>query len=140
MDSENPLKIVLDTNVLVSGLLSSQGAPAAVLRSILAGRASICFDERILSEYRGVLARSKFGFGAKQVADLLEFIEATGEPVLASPLGLPLPDPSDGAFIEVAVACGADCLVTGNLKHFPAECLRGVRAMGPRAFCEVLAR
>lgn len=75
------MKVVLDTNVLMSGLLSPQGAPAAVLRCILAGSALVCFDERILSEYRGVLARSKFGFDAAQAAILLEFIEATGEPV-----------------------------------------------------------
>ena len=135
------MKIVLDTNVLVSGLLSSQGAPAAVLRSVLAGSASLCFDERILSEYRGVLMRSKFGFNATQVAVLLEFFEATGEPVLTPPLNLSsLPDPADGMFIEVAIAAAADCLVTGNRKHFPAECLRGVRAVTPRALCELLAR
>ena len=134
------MKIVLDTNVLVSGLLSSQGAPAAVLRFVLAGSASVCFDERILSEYRGVLAREKFGFDTEQVSVLFEFIEATGEPVLASPLNLPLPDPSDGAFIEVAIASGANCLVTGNLKHFPPECLRGTRAVTPQAFCEMLTQ
>ena len=134
------MKIALDTNVLVSGLLSSQGAPAAVLLSLLAGDASVCFDERILSEYRGVLARDKFGFDAEQASILLEFIEATGEPVLAPHLKLPLPDPSDRALIEVAVASGADCLVTGNLKHFPPECLRGLRAVTPRALCEMLAR
>ena len=132
------MKIVLDTNVLVSGLLSPQGAPAAVLRCILSGSALVCFDERILSEYRSVLARSKFGFDATQVANLLEFLEAHGEPTLTPPLNLPLPDPSDGMFIEVAIASDADCLVTGNLKHFPTKCLRGVRAVTPRAFCEML--
>ena len=94
------MKVVLDTNVLVSGLLSPQGAPAAVLRCMLAGSALVRFDERILSEYRGVLVRSKFSFEAAQVAILLEFIEATGEPTLVPPLNLPLPDPSDGMFLK----------------------------------------
>ena len=133
------MTIVLDTNVLVSGLLSPQGAPATVLRSVVAGSVSVCFDERILSEYRRVLARSKFGFDAEQVVVLLEFLEATGQPVLAPPLALSLPDSSDEAFVEVAMACAADFLVTGNLKHFPAECLRGVRAIAPRALCDMLA-
>ena len=132
------MKIVLDTDVLVSGLLSPQGDPAAILRCILAGSTSVCFDERILSEYRDVLVRRKFGFDATQVAVLLEFLEATGEPVLATPLNLLLPDPSDGMFIEVAIASNADCLVTGNLKHFPTEHMRGVRAVSPRALCEML--
>lgn len=134
------MKVVLDTNVLVSGLLSPQGAPATVLRCVVAGAASVCFDERILSEYRSVLARSKFGFDAEQVAVLLEFLQATGQPVLAPPLALSLPDPSDEAFVEVAVASAADFLVTGNLKHFPADCLRGVRVVAPRALRDVLVR
>ena len=133
------MKIALDTNVLVSGLLSPQGAPATVLRSVMAGGVSICFDERILSEYLHVLARSKFDIDMERVTVLLEFLEAIGEPVLAPPLNLSLPDPSDEAFVEVAVASAADFLVTGNLKHFPAERLRGVRAISPRALCDVLA-
>lgn len=134
------MKIVLDTNVLVSGLLSPQGAPATVLRSVVAGSASICFDERILSEYRKVLARPKFGFDAEQVAVLLEFLEANGHAVLAPPLALSLPDTSDEAFVEVAVASSADFIVTGNLKHFPAGRLRGARPIAPRALCDILAR
>lgn len=85
------------------------------------------------------MARSKFGFNAAHIAILLESIEATGKSALAPPLNLPLPDPSDGMFIEVAIASDADCLVTGNLKHFPTECLRGVRAVSPRTLCEMLA-
>lgn len=133
------MKIVLDTNVLVSGLLSPHGAPAAVLRSVVAGGLSICFDERILSEYRRVLARSKFGFDSEQVAVLLAFLEVTGQSVLAPPLALSLPDPSDETFVEVAIASAADFLVTGTLRHFPAESLRGVRAIAPRALCDMLA-
>ena len=134
------MKIVLDTNVLVSGLLSPQGAPATVLRSVMAGSAAVCFDERILSEYRRVLARRKFGFDAEQVAVLLEFLEANGHAVLAPPLALSLPDPSDEAFVEVAVVAAADFLVTGNLKHFPPASLLGARAIAPRPFCDMLAR
>lgn len=105
----------------------------------MAGSVAICFDERILSEYRHVLARSKFGFDTERVAVLLETIEATGQPVLAPPLNLSLPDPSDAPFVEVAVACDADFIVTGNLRHFPAESLRGVRAIAPRGFWDILA-
>lgn len=133
------MKVVLDTNVVVSGLLSPGGPPAAVLRTVLAGVATICFDERILSEYRGVLARRKFGFDAERVAFVLGFFDTNGQSVVAPPLGLGLPDLSDEAFVEVAVATAADCLVTGNLKHFPAERLRGARAVSPRSFCQLLA-
>lgn len=110
-----------------------------ILRCMLAGDPSVCFDERILAEYRSVLARAKFGFDATQVADLLRFFEEHGEHVLAPPLDLPLPDPSDGMFIEVAIASDTDYLVTGNLKDFPTEYLPGVPVVTPRTLYEALA-
>lgn len=134
------MKIVLDTNVLVSGILSPHGPPAAVLRALLTERVRLCFDERILSEYRDVLCRGKFAFDRELVAELLSFLEATGFPALAQPLDLALPDPSDPMFIEVAMFSQADFLVTGNLKHFPSSARQGVTVVSPRAFLDSLLR
>ena len=130
------MKIVLDTNVLVSGILSPHGPPAAVLRTLLTERASLCFDERILSEYRDVLSRDKFGFDREVVEELISFLEATGTPTLAPPLNLPLPDPADRMFIEVAVSGHAEFLVTGNQKHFPKSAQARVADVSPREFID----
>ena len=130
------MRIVLDTNVLVSGFLSPHGPPGAILRSILADSITLCFDERILTEYRDVLTRGRFAFASERVDAVLEFIEANGESVLAETLGVELPDATDTMFVEVATAAGADCVVTGNRRHFPAERLGGVRVLLPRAFVE----
>jgi len=132
------LKIVLDTNVLVSGILSPNGPPAAVLRALLTERVSLCFDERMVSEYRDVLTRSKFSFDREAVEELISFLEAAGTPTLAAPLPVTLPDPWDQMFIEVAVASQADFLVTANLKHFPEEAQAGVSVVSPRTFLEVM--
>jgi putative PIN family toxin of toxin-antitoxin system len=132
------LKIVLDANVLVSGILSPNGPPAAVLRALLTERVSLCFDERIVSEYRAVLTRSKFSFDRELVEELIGFLEAAGSPTLAAPLAVTLPDPWDQMFIEVAVSGDADFLVTGNLKHFPEPARAGVRVISPREFLEAL--
>ena len=118
------MKIVLDTNVLVSGFISPFGPPAAILRSVLTGNLTVCFDERILAEYRDVLTRGKFRFDVRRVNEVLRVVETNGLPILADPLGLQLPDSTDAMFIEVATAANADCLVTGNLKHFPVEQLK----------------
>ena len=134
------MKIVLDTNVLVSGFLSPSGAPAAILRSVLAGRIAVCFDERILAEYRDVLTRGKFRFDRSRVNRVLAIIELHGTPVLAEPLHLELPDPDDAMFIEVAAAGDANCVVTGNLKHFQTGSAHGVRVISPRAFLEEFLR
>ena len=134
------MRIVLNTNVLVSGFLSSHGPPGAVLRSVLAGSITLCFDERILAEYREVLTRGRLALDGERVDAVLEFIEANGEPVLAEALGVALPDAADTMFVEVASAAGADCLVTGNRKHFSAEHVGDLRVLVPREFVDVHGR
>ena len=128
-------RVVLDTNVVVSGLLNSFGAPGRVLDLALAGELTVAYDDRVLSEWREVLQREKFGFSPADVGSLLAFFEEEGLRVAPSPLGVELPDPDDLPFLEVAREAGAT-LVTGNLKHYPPESRRGVEAMGPAAFLE----
>ena len=121
----------------MGGQREQYGPPGAILRSILAGSITLCFDERILTEYREVLTRGRFAFAGERVDAVLEFIEANGESVLAETLGaVELPDATDAMFVEVASAAGADCVVTGNRKHFPDERLEGLRVLLPRAFVE----
>ncbi len=48
------MKIVLDTNIVVSGLLQSQGNPAHVLALVLSGAIQVCHDERIVAELRRI--------------------------------------------------------------------------------------
>lgn len=129
------LRIVLDTNVLVSALLSPTGAPARILDAVFSNQCVLLFDDRILTEYQQVLARKKFRFDQSAIEDLLDFILASGEPILAEPLALRLKDPSDLPFIEVACSGYADALVTGNKKHFPSKQL-SIPIYTPREFLE----
>jgi putative PIN family toxin of toxin-antitoxin system len=112
------LRIVLDTNVIVSGLLNPEGNPGRILDLFLAGEVTLLADDRILAEYRAVLRRRKFGFDPADVSDFLDLLEAESEHVSAAPLGSKLSDESDRAFLEVALAGGAESLVTGNVRHF----------------------
>lgn len=132
------MRIVVDTNVLVSGILSPYGPPGAILRSIVAGTVTVCFDQRILAEYWDVLSRGRLGLDGERVDALLENVEANGESVLAETLALDLPHAADGMFVEVALAAHAACIVTGNARHFPEDRLRGVLVRSPRAFLEEL--
>jgi putative PIN family toxin of toxin-antitoxin system len=134
------VRIVLDTNVLVSGFLSPHGPPGAILRSILTGSIALCFDERILAEYRDVLTRGSFAFDEDRIDEILELIETNGESVLAEPLGVALPDADDAMFVEVATAADADVLVTGNRKHFPEPRMPDVRVRSPSAFVDECLR
>lgn len=130
------MRIVLDTNVLVSGLLSPFGAPGEIVRMVSSGAVTLCVDARILSEYEEVLARPRFAFDPDAVAALLDYIAVSGETVASGPLTVRLSDPDDEPFLETALAGEADCLVTGNLGHFPHEALTGALVLTPAEFIE----
>jgi len=128
------MKIVLDTNVLVAGLLSPFGPWAEIMRMVSSGDLTLYFDSRILSEYSEVLHRSRFRFQIDKVVALLDHIEHRGHIVASSPLFSLLPDPGDQTFLEVAVAGQAVCLVTGNQAHFPPKKCQGIRVLSPSDF------
>ena len=128
------MKIVLDTNVLVSGLLSPFGPPGEIVRMAAAKSLQLCYDARIVSEYRSVLKRAKFKLDQDNVAILLDQIEACGELVVAEPLEKELLDKGDEPFIEVAIASEAEYLVTGNIKHYPVKQRNNVRVITPSEF------
>lgn len=131
------MRIALDTNVLVAGLLSPFGPPARVQQLLLTGKTRLCCDTRIFSEYRLVLARPKFSFASNRVDDVLQVLADNAEMLVAEPAGLKLPDPDDVAFLEVAITGMVNHLVTGNLKHFPARHRRGVSVINPAQFVDL---
>lgn len=129
-----PIIIVLDTNVLVAGLLSPFGPCGQIVRLVVAGGVKLCLDGRILAEYREVLARPKFGFDQANVAAVIDQIARCSLAVAPEPLVRSLPDPDDEAFLEVAIAGKARFLVTGNTAHFPADRCRPVKVVTPADF------
>lgn len=130
------MKIVVDTNVLVAGLLSPYGPCGEIVRMISSGELALCLDARVLGEYSEVLRRPKFGFDEDKVAALLDYIGHRGQTAAALPLPESLPDPDDEPFLAIALACGAEYLVTGNVAHFPAAQQQGVTILQPRQFVE----
>lgn len=133
------MKVVVDTNVLVSGILSREGPPGKIVDLITGNHLQVCFVGRILAEYEAVLNRPEFTLPGPLVANLLAQIVAVGESVSVFPLSHPLPHEADEMFLEAALAGGAECLITGNLKHFPTASCHGVRVLSPRGFLEFYA-
>ncbi len=137
------MRIVLDTNVLVSALLTPGGAEARLVFDFVvrdpswrleerpgqAGSRSdlpvvafvILVDERILAEYAEVLARPKFKKIGSELRDrLIEQLRSIAQVVEAPPPVAGSTTPAqDLPFLEVAIAGAADFLVTGNAKDFP---------------------
>lgn len=116
---------VIDTNVLVSALLSSHKDAATVqlMNRLFSGEIIPIFNHDILAEYNEVLRRKKFHFSEEMVSVLLNSIITIGEFITPSPSGIILPDMKDLPFYEVVLEKRNDnaFLITGNIKHFPIK-------------------
>ena len=130
--------IVLDTNVVISGILKPYGKAAAILHLAAEGTIRLAYDLRILSEYRDVLKRPKFNFAKEDVEAFLGQIEQEGILISGKPLRLHLPDLDDEPFLEIASAANAKAIVTGNKRHFPKKEYKGTKILSPAKFLDVL--
>ena len=128
------MRVVIDTNVLVSGLLSPYGASAEIVRMTVAGTLELLYDARIISEYEEVLSRPKFSFKKTHINHLIRFIIHFGIPVSAIPVCKHLSDPDDEPFLEVAISGKAECLITGNMAHYLLGSKDKIRIFTPRQF------
>lgn len=134
------MRIVLDTNVLVSALLSPFGPPARILGLVMTGAVSCCVDARILAEYDDVLHRPRLAIDPARASEALDEIRHSGLSVASVPLPRPLPHEDDDQFVEVGLAGGARCLVTGNAVQFPAARCLGLPVLSPTELVDVVRR
>ena len=114
------MKVVLDTNVIVSAFLSPAGKSAVILKLVLNRDMEICCNTAILAEYEEVLCRSKFAgkIHRQAVMRFFEIIREIACRVDAPVSQIELPDESDRKFYDSAMAANA-ILITGNKKHYP---------------------
>ena len=133
------MKLVLDTNVLISGLKTPGGTCAQILFLVIDGKITLCVDHRIMDEYERVTRDPDLRLDSRAVREILDLIRQTADAVTAGPLPVKLPDPGDLCFLEVASVSGA-WLVTGNVRHFPEKERGDVVVLSPRHFLDALAR
>ena len=132
---KNVPKIVLDTNVLVSGVLTPEGPPGKILLLLTRpGAVRLLVSSEILTEYLKVLTREKFGLQDETVAILLHNLDGLAKTIIPKQKLDLLPDPDDNKFLECAVEGKASYLVTGNIKHFPFSVYKQVRIITPATF------
>ncbi|MBR1735893.1 MAG: putative toxin-antitoxin system toxin component, PIN family [Firmicutes bacterium] len=112
---------VIDTNVIVSAVLSGKddAATVIVLRAVFAGKIIPIYNDDIIAEYTEVLKRKKFKLDPDTVDGLVSSIKEAGESAERIITNEILPDPDDLVFYEVAMSKENSFLVTGNIKHFP---------------------
>ena len=115
------MRAVLDTNVIVSGLLSPRGNARLVLAMAFARKFDLIVSAELFAEYEAVIRRPKFRFRSEEIDEALTELRRVGE--LVKPTGhvSESPDETDNRFLECAETGSADYLVTGNLSHFPKK-------------------
>ena len=129
------MKAVVDTNVLVSGIINMQHAPGRIVDRIRAKALKLVVDDRVLAEYQTVLLgkRLRKWVAEEDARDLIAFLSLDADRIAPTVHVERLPDPGDVPFLEVALTANVP-LVTGNLKHFPGCLCHGHRIVSPADF------
>lgn len=133
-----PLRLVIDTNVLVSAAIKPAGLQRTVLLLAMTKPARWYISRDILQEYAEVLARPELRIRKGLRRQLLQLIRNRSHLVSAMRRVEAALDPDDNIFLECADAAGADYLVTGNQKHFP-KFWKKTKVITPREFISLVA-
>ena len=140
------IKVVLDTNVVVSAAICPGRKPSAILHLCLTGKGvQLCASEVVFDEYESVLMRPKFGLAPAKVKALTTRIRecalAVEEPEQRTPSVSSLVKHADDAiFLECAASAGAHFLVTGNTRHFVVTRFGPTRIVTPSEFVDLFLR
>ena len=131
------MKVVVDTNVLVSGLINPDGYPGRIVDLLRVDALQVVVDDRILAEYHDVLARDAFRpyFSEQDRNGILEYLDNNALHVAPRYVLHGLPDPGDTPFLEVALSEEVP-LVTGNQNHFTPERRRDCEVLSPKEFLD----
>ena len=136
------LKVVLDTNVLVSALLKPASTPELVVSLILQKQVIFCVSGPIFTEYEEVLRREKFkSLDLEKVESFLSRLKDKAWWVAPRiHLNIIETDQEDNRFLECAQEAKADFLITGNTKHFPFRKFRKTMIVSPAEFMAMIAK
>jgi putative PIN family toxin of toxin-antitoxin system len=131
--------IVLDTNVVVSAGINSQGSPAKIIQQVLEGELILLTCPSITAEYLEVIARPKFkqfGFPPLWLKTLISLSHSALQN--PKPTHHAFSDSGDAVFYHLATSYEA-VLITGNLKHFPKDDPAGIRVLSPADYLSLQA-
>ena len=133
-----PLRLVVDTNIVVSAALKPESVPRTVFLLAFTRPAHCYISPDILHEYQAVLARPELRIARARRLQLIQFIQNRGR-VVRPKYSLEItPDPDDNIFLECADAARADYLITGNKRHFP-EFWKSTKIISPNEFLTIIA-
>jgi putative PIN family toxin of toxin-antitoxin system len=132
------IRVVLDTNIIVSALLQPLGPPAQVFVLAIGGSIQLCISGSVYAEYEEVISRPRFRWSEDIIAGALHTIRDKSLWVRPTEAIRACSDPDDDIFLECARAAQADYLVTGNLQHFPTS-WSGTRIVPARRLLNIIS-
>ncbi len=133
-----PLRLVIDTNVLVSAVLKPDGLQRTTFLLAITKPGRLYVSLPVLEEYAEVLSRPELSIRRGLRLQLLQLIKNHGHLVTPSRHIEVTSDLDDNIFVECADAARADFLITGNRKHFPAY-WKNTKIVTPREFVSLVA-
>ncbi len=113
------IRAVIDTNVLVSGLISRNGNEALVILAVRHSLVTPCVSDAVIAEYLAVLARPKFSISKAELNAVMAMFRDKAVFLTPGYFQAVSPDPADTKFLHCALAAQADFIVTGNKRDFP---------------------
>lgn len=128
------MRIVLDTNVYISGILFG-GNSKAIIDLILEGKFELFITEEIIKEINDVLLRPKFDFSPGIVRHIISEIDLISKIVIPKiKHNIVERDFDDNIIIDCAIECNADCIVTGDNDLLDIKNFKGIEILNPRDF------
>jgi putative PIN family toxin of toxin-antitoxin system len=132
------LKVVLDTNVLISAILFG-GKPRQILEKAIRGEIRLCLSEPILEELKGVLQRSKFDYAPEMIQFILTELTAIAHFVNPSEIiNVVLEDPEDNRILECAVEAKANYVISGDFRLLKLSKYLNIEILNAATFLEKL--
>lgn len=131
------MRLVLDTNILISATLKPDGLEAWLVNAVLAGQFEAWVTPEVWAEYDEVLARPKFAARREASRRLLDALATHVRHTAARTTATAAIDEDDNRFLECAEAAEAEFLVTGNLRHYP-EVFGNTRTLNARGLHDYL--
>ena len=112
--------VVIDTNIVISSVISQTGNPSAIMDLVSDKEIQVYYSNEVLDEYKKVLAYERLKIDPRKQTEIIEKVKEIGIFITPEKSGIPMTHEDDRVFYDTAKAANA-ILITGNIKHYPNE-------------------
>jgi len=130
------MKIILDTNVFISGIFFS-GPPSQILKAWQNSRLQIVLSQEILNEYQRVAEFLVAKFPTIDILPIIELMTIHGQLIDVEGFDVSVcDDPDDNKFMECAIASNSKIIISGDKHLLKVSGYQGIKVLKPREFVD----